>query len=100
MIPASFDYHAPATLPEALALLARHGDDAKVLSGGQSLLAPAEAAPGRRPAHLIDIGRIPGLEYIREEGGFLRIGGRTRESALEARRWSGANTRSSATRRR
>ena len=82
MIPASFDYHAPASLPEALALLAKYGDDAKVLSGGQSLLPLLKLRLG--PAgHLVDIGRIPGLEYIREEGGMLKIGGRTRESALE-----------------
>ena len=83
MIPASFDYHAPGTLPEALALLSRYGDDAKVLSGGQSLLPLLKLRLGQT-GHLIDIGRIPGLEYIREEGGFLRIGGRTRESGLEA----------------
>ena len=83
MIPASFDYHAPGTLPEALALLSKYGDDAKVLSGGQSLLPLLKLRLGQA-GHLIDIGRIPGLEYIREDGGFLRIGGRTRESALEA----------------
>ena len=82
MIPASFDYHAPQTLDEALALLRAHRDDAKVLSGGQSLLPLLKLRLGAA-GHLIDIGRIPGLEYIREEGGTLRIGGRTRESALE-----------------
>jgi len=83
MIPASFDYHAPGTLPEALALLSKYGDDAKVLSGGQSLLPLLKLRLGQT-GHLIDIGRIPGLEYVREEGGFLKIGGRTRESVLEA----------------
>ena len=82
MIPASFDYHAPASLPEALALLAKYGEEAKVLSGGQSLLPLLKLRLGQA-AHLVDIGRIPGLEYVREEGGMLRIGGRTRESALE-----------------
>jgi len=82
MIPASFDYHAPGSLPEALALLSKYGDDAKVLSGGQSLLPLLKLRLGQT-GHLIDIGRIPGLEYIREDGGMLRIGGRTRESALE-----------------
>jgi carbon-monoxide dehydrogenase medium subunit len=82
MIPAAFDYHAPRTLDEALALLAEHGDDAKVLSGGQSLLPLMKLRLGGA-AHLVDIGRIPGLEYIREKGGSLRIGGRTRESELE-----------------
>ncbi len=82
MIPASFDYHAPGSLPEALALLSKYGEEAKVLSGGQSLLPLLKLRLGQA-GHLIDIGRIPGLEYIREDGGMLRIGGRTRESALE-----------------
>src|SRR5262249_24900753 len=82
MIPAAFDYHAPATLPEALALLTRYGDSAKVMSGGQSLLPLLKLRLGQAE-HVVDIGRIPGLEYIREEGGVLRIGGRTREAALE-----------------
>lgn len=82
MIPAAFDYHAPATLPEAVALLERYGDSAKVLSGGQSLL-PMLKLRLAQVDHLVDIGRIPGLEYIKEEGGFLRIGGGTREATLE-----------------
>ena len=82
MIPAPFDYHRPATLPEAIALLQQHGDQAKVLSGGQSLLPLLKLRLGGA-GHLVDIGRIPGLEYITEEGGFLKIGGRTRESELE-----------------
>ena len=82
MIPAPFDYHAPGTLAEAVALLDRHGDQAKVLSGGQSLLPLLKLRMGAA-GHLVDIGRIPGLEYIKEEGGFLKIGGRTKESALE-----------------
>src|SRR4029453_9159260 len=82
MIPAPFDYHAPKTLSEAIALLQRHGDEAKVLSGGQSLLPLLKLRLGAA-AHLVDIGRIPDLEYIKEDGGYLKIGGRTRESALE-----------------
>ena len=81
MIPASFDYHAPKTLSEAIHLLQQF-DDAKVLSGGQSLLPLLKLRVGSAE-HLVDIGKIPGLEYIREEGGYLRIGGRTRESMLE-----------------
>jgi carbon-monoxide dehydrogenase medium subunit len=81
MIPAAFDYHAPGTLAEAIELLGRYGD-AKVLSGGQSLLPLLKLRLGSA-GHLIDINRVPGLEYIKEEGGFLKIGGRTRESALE-----------------
>jgi aerobic carbon-monoxide dehydrogenase medium subunit len=83
MIPASFDYHSPKTLSEAIGLLSQYGDGAKVLSGGQSLLPLLKLRLGTA-GHLVDIGRVPGLEYIREEDGFLKIGGRTRESALEA----------------
>jgi carbon-monoxide dehydrogenase medium subunit len=82
MIPAPFDYHAPQTLDEAVALLQRHRDDAKVLSGGQSLLPLLKLRLGAAGV-LVDIGRIPGLEYVQEEDGVLRIGGRTRESTLE-----------------
>jgi len=82
MIPSGFDYHSPATLKEAIALLREHRDGAKVLSGGQSLLPLLKLRLGSA-AHLVDIGRIPGLEYIREERGTLRIGASTRESALE-----------------
>jgi carbon-monoxide dehydrogenase medium subunit len=82
MIPASFDYHAPQSLEEAFALLAQFPEDGKILSGGQSLLPLLKLRLGAA-GHLVDIGRIPGLEYLREEGGMLRIGGRTRESALE-----------------
>ena len=83
MIPAPFDYHAPTSLAEAIALLKQHGDEAKVLSGGQSLLPLLKLRLGAA-SHLVDIGRIPGLEYITEEGGWLKIGGRTRESVLES----------------
>jgi len=82
LIPAPFDYHAPTTLEEALAFLHSHRDEAKVLSGGQSLLPLLKLRLGAA-GHLVDIGRIPGLEYVKEEGGVLKIGGRTRESALE-----------------
>ena len=82
MFPASFDYHAPGTLAEAVALLARHREEAKVLSGGQSLLPLMKLRLGQ-PRLLVDIGRIPGLEYVEEKDGFLAIGGRTREAALE-----------------
>jgi carbon-monoxide dehydrogenase medium subunit len=83
MIPPPFDYHAPKTLPEALALLGKLGDEAKILSGGQSLL-PLLKLRFAQPGHLIDIGRIPGLDYVKEEGGFLRIGALVREAALES----------------
>ena len=83
MIPPTFDYHAPSSLPEAVALLGRLGEDAKILSGGQSLL-PLLKLRLAQPAHLVDIGQIPGLDYLKEEGGFLRIGALVREAALEA----------------
>jgi len=83
MIPPQFDYHAPKTLPEALDLLARFGDEAKVLSGGQSLL-PLLKLRFAQPAHLVDIGRIPGLDALEEKDGFLRIAALVRESALES----------------
>ncbi len=83
MIPAGFDYHAPRTVPEALSLLARHGDGAKVLSGGQSLLPLLKLRLGQ-VEHLVDIGRIPDLDTLREEGGALRIGALVREAALES----------------
>ena len=77
MIPAAFDYHRPASLDEAVALLARHGTNAKVLSGGMSLLPVLKLRLGAF-GHLLHIGRIPGLEYVKEEGGFLKIGAATR----------------------
>ncbi len=82
MIPASFEYHAPGTLADALALLDQYGSDAKVLAGGQSLL-PMLKIRLAAVEHLVDIGRISDLDYIKEEGGFLRIGAATRESELE-----------------
>src|SRR3989442_9179107 len=82
MIPPVFDYHAPASVADAIALLSRFGDSAKVISGGQSLLPLLKLRLGTAE-HLVDIGRIPGLEYVREEGGYLRIGGRTPEAPLE-----------------
>jgi carbon-monoxide dehydrogenase medium subunit len=82
MIPAPFDYHRPGTLDEAIGLLSRHGDNAKVLSGGMSLLPALKLRLGAF-GHLVDIGRIPGLEYVKEEGGMLRIGAGTRQRLLE-----------------
>jgi carbon-monoxide dehydrogenase medium subunit len=82
MIPSKFDYHAPETLSEAVALLERYGDEAKILAGGQSLL-PLLKLRLTDATHLIDIAKIPDLEYIDESNGQLRIGARTRETALE-----------------
>jgi carbon-monoxide dehydrogenase medium subunit len=82
MIPPPFEYLRPKTIPEAVALLKQHGEDAKILSGGQSLI-PMMKLRLARPGWLIDINQIPGLAYIKEEGGFLKIGGLTREADLE-----------------
>jgi aerobic carbon-monoxide dehydrogenase medium subunit len=82
MIPPAFEYLRPNTIPEAIALLQQYGDDAKILSGGQSLI-PMMKLRLARPAYLVDINRIPGLSYIKEEAGFLKIGGSTREAELE-----------------
>ena len=83
MIPAAFEYLCPKTIPEAIGLLQQYGDDAKILSGGQSLI-PMMKFRLARPAYLVDINRIAGLSYIREEGGYLRIGGLTREAEVES----------------
>src|SRR5438093_2863634 len=82
MIPAAFEYHAPSTVGEATALLAKLGEDGKSLSGGQSLI-PLMKLRLASPLHLVDINGIAGLAYIREADGVLRIGGLTRESQLE-----------------
>ncbi|HEX2686986.1 MAG TPA: xanthine dehydrogenase family protein subunit M [Kofleriaceae bacterium] len=83
MIPASFDYHAPTTLDEAIALLGRLGDTAKILAGGQSLI-PAMRFRLASPEVLVDINRIRDLAYVEERGDHLAIGAMTREHALEA----------------
>ncbi|HTX38388.1 MAG TPA: xanthine dehydrogenase family protein subunit M [Bryobacteraceae bacterium] len=83
MIPPVFEYVRPNTIPEAVSLLQLHGDDAKILSGGQSLI-PMMKLRLARPAWLIDINAIPDLAYIREADGYLQIGGLTREADIEA----------------
>lgn len=83
MLPSRFEYDRPATLDEALGLLARYGEEAKVLAGGQSLIPMMKlrfASPGR----LIDVNRIPGLDGIEERDGVLRIGALVRHNQLAA----------------
>lgn len=82
MIPGSFDYLVANSVSEAVALLERHGDDAKILAGGQSLI-PLLRFRLASPAVLIDINRIADLEYIQETDGTLHIGALTREAALD-----------------
>ena len=79
MYPASFDYVAPRTLDEALAELGNRGEDAKVLAGGQSLI-PLMKLRFARPGTLVDINRIPGLDFIDDSGGSLRIGALVRHN--------------------
>src|SRR5271154_4499781 len=81
MIPRDFEYYAPKSIPDALGLLKQFGDDAKLLAGGHSLL-PMMKMRFAQPGHLIDLGRIPELKGIREEGGTLRIGAMTSENEL------------------
>jgi carbon-monoxide dehydrogenase medium subunit len=82
MIPTSFDYIAAKNLDDALSLLAKHKDDAKLLAGGHSLL-PAMKLRLAQPKVLIDISRIKDLNYIREEGGQVRIGAMTTHFQIE-----------------
>jgi carbon-monoxide dehydrogenase medium subunit len=81
VIPAQFDYHAPSSLDEAIALL-RQNAGAKVLAGGQSLI-PAMRFRLAMPEVLIDINGIAKLDYLKEQNGYLSIGALTRETALE-----------------
>ena len=82
MIPGSFDYLAAQSINEAVALLDQHGEGAKVLAGGQSLI-PLLRFRLASPTVLIDINRIDGMEYLREMNGTLHIGALTRESELD-----------------
>lgn len=81
MIPRPFEYHAPRSIPDALGLLTRFGDEAKLLAGGHSLL-PMMKLRFAQPSHLIDLGRIPELKGIREDGRTIRIGAMTTENEL------------------
>lgn len=76
MIPAAFDYARPESVEEALTALAEGGEDAKVLAGGQSLL-PLLRLRLAFPGLLVDVGRVPGLRGVREDGGTLVIGAMT-----------------------
>jgi CO/xanthine dehydrogenase FAD-binding subunit len=82
MKPAPFEYHAPTSLEQALELKVQHGDDARILAGGQSLV-PAMNFRIVQPSVLIDLNRVDGLGFIREEGQALRVGAMTRERQLE-----------------
>jgi len=83
MIPRSFEYYSPRTLDEAVALLQKLGPDAKLLSGGQSLI-PMMKLRLLSPEYIVDINRIPNLDYIAESDGHLKIGALAREHELES----------------
>jgi len=80
--PAKFEYHAPATVDEAVGLLKRYNGEARVLAGGQSLI-PMMNFRVAAPAALVDLNRIPSLAYIRADGDTVRIGAMTRQRAIE-----------------
>jgi carbon-monoxide dehydrogenase medium subunit len=82
MKPPPFDYADPRTLGEAVGLLERHEGEAKVLSGGQSLV-PLLNMRLARPALLVDLAKVPGLDYVREADGALAIGAMTRQRTVE-----------------
>lgn len=81
MIPSAFEYHAPTSVPAAIALLGQYGDEARLLAGGHSLL-PMMKLRFATPAHLIDLGRIPDLKGIAEVDGAIHIGAMTTENEL------------------
>jgi carbon-monoxide dehydrogenase medium subunit len=82
MKPPSFDYHAPTTVDDALALLGSHAGDARLLAGGQSLL-PMMNFRLARPAVIVDLNRISSLAYIERDGDVVRIGAMTRQRTIE-----------------
>jgi aerobic carbon-monoxide dehydrogenase medium subunit len=83
MYPAQFEYHKASTVKEALDLLGKYKDEAKLLAGGHSLL-PAMKLRLAQPKHLIDIGKVAGLSGVKEEGGTLVIGAMTTHYAIES----------------
>ena len=82
MFPAAFDYRSPVSLDEALTLLTEHGDAAKVMAGGQSLI-PLLRLRFAQPGVLVDIGRLPGLSGFSRKDGYLKIGALTRHVDIE-----------------
>src|SRR5512142_1025387 len=82
MKPAPFEYKVPRSLDEALDFLGQYGDEAKLLAGGQSLV-PAMNFRIVQPSVLIDLNRVPELDYIRQNDHILSIGAMTRERRLE-----------------
>ena len=83
MYPAAFEYHVPTTVKDALGLLGKHKDDAKILAGGHSLI-PMMKLRLAQPKHLVDLRKVPGLTGIKEEGGALVVGAMTTHWQMES----------------
>jgi carbon-monoxide dehydrogenase medium subunit len=83
MYPAAFDYHTPNTVQEAISLLGKLGEDAKLLAGGHSLI-PMMKLRLAQPKHLIDLRKVSGLSGIKEDGGTLSIGAMTTQYQIES----------------
>jgi len=83
MYPAQFEYFRPTTIDEAVKLLAQHGDDAKLLAGGHSLI-PAMKLRLAEPKAVVDLGRIANLSYVREVAGRIAIGAMTTHADIQA----------------
>ncbi len=83
MYPAAFEYHAPTSVKEALGLLGKHKDDAKLLAGGHSLI-PMMKLRLAQPKHLIDLRKVPGLTGIKQDGNMLAIGAMTTHWEVES----------------
>src|SRR5437588_7527517 len=80
-VPAAFDYHPATSVGEAIKLLQEYGDDAKLLAGGHSLI-PTMKLRLAQPGHLVDLGKIDGLSYIREDNGAVAVGAMTTYTTL------------------
>src|SRR2546421_10536676 len=76
MYPAAFEYHSPTSVRDAISLLGKLGDDAKLLAGGHSLI-PMMKLRLAQPKHVIDLRKVPGLSGIKEDGGMISLGART-----------------------
>jgi len=83
MYPSPFEYHRAKSAQDAIALLGKYGEEAKLIAGGHSLL-PLMKLRFAQPKHLIDVARIPELSFIREEKGVVSVGAATPHAVLEA----------------
>ena len=83
MYPAAFEYHSPTSVKDALGLLGKLGDDAKILAGGHSLI-PMMKLRLAQPKHLVDLRKVPGLAGIKEDKGALAIGAMTTHWQVES----------------